>query len=1513
MSVSSLRATPHRRLAHPPRGTSVLLATALAVALVITLVGLAPSPAHANDGPNVLISELTNGGPGGNADNFIEIQNFGDEPADIDGWRLHRCTGVGNRNVAFHSGAPFDGLVLDPGETYMVANESSTVADLADAFATSSLANGGFGMVLVDDNRQVVDSVGVYAYPSESDCGEVSLPNDLNGRRAESWQRVDTTGDLHADFIKATRTPNAPNATEPVPGPDYGDVLISEVTNGGPAGNTDNFVELHNYGSEPVDIGGWLLYRCTGVGMAPSTVQVDVPAGTTIEPGEFFIFAHVNAAGIPDDVPQARYDVSSLANLGFGVQVEDADGVIRDSVGVFDTDFVHQPPTDAACTQGDALPNVLDFGWSDSFHRYQETHDNSQDFAIAPRSPGELTVPEPPEEPDPFEFGPVRISEIANGVVAEGQDNFFELANYGNEPVSLEGWQTYRCVNDGRRAAADLVPPLGDTVLEPGETFLAVQEGSPLHASGDYDVAYAAGFDTGGTGLMVLDTDDELVDSVGLYRVFSDVGEGGYSPCNMGLSTTDTLDVAAGYSYQRLQATGVNVDDFVAWPQTPGELTDDLRAPADFLPEELEPVDVDPNPHAGPAVLTAPAEGTEGVGDAVDLQVTGNHTTGGDQLVTVHGAPQLRINDAASTSHTGVSDQAPPSGRIPADEQTGRLPGGDDGPLVSESVDGFPFQRYEVALDEEPAATFEVTWTGRSVNTNELQLYVWSHTADEWELIDAAGGVRGGDITLIGEVSAQASVVDGRLDLLVQDGPPVGPAFSDEDAEPNGAFKDPAEYDFSMVHMTDTQFLSESYRNIYAELNRWIVTNAAARNIAYTLHTGDIIESWTRGTHPPSRAANEMEFASDVTEILEEAGHPHGILPGNHDNRWGRDNELFNTWFPTSRYADQPWFGGSWKPEEDPENKHSHYDVLEINGAEFLVVQIGYYGGDHAVEWANEVIAAYPEHNVIFATHEHIDTHGEHANPDDHRWTSEGQRFWDEIIVPNENVFLVLSGHFHGIATNVVTRDADGDGPVVVELLADYQNFRRDDRRDTGFLRLLQFDLDAKQMAVNAYSPVLDEYHSAPYDPDNRYGPEDDEFTIVDLNLNDRYDKRVEADAVGVQANGRIIDLIESLADGASTTVTWDGLASGTSYAWYADSLDTGTGTTARSTVATFSTIPAPGDDDDDGGDPGDDDGGDPGDDDDAGEPDPGDDGGDPGDDDGGDPVLTGLTRLAGAERIATAVTISQDRFDDEAADAVVLARADDYADALVGAPLTAAVNAPLLITWSDALVDDVRDEIARVLGGSGVVHLVGGSSALDDVVEAQLAELGYAAVRHSGATRVETAVAVAEAIGDVDHVLIATGADFPDALTAGAAAAANRGVVVLTPGDDPHERVDAYLATTDANVWAIGGPASRAYPDAVGVVGAAREETAVAVAEAFFDQPQVFGLARSDDFPDALAGGAHSGANGGPLLVTPTAFLSAAVTGWLADVGAVPAGFVYGGTAAIDDEVLHQIEEIEP
>jgi putative cell wall-binding protein len=285
-------------------------------------------------------------------------------------------------------------------------------------------------------------------------------------------------------------------------------------------------------------------------------------------------------------------------------------------------------------------------------------------------------------------------------------------------------------------------------------------------------------------------------------------------------------------------------------------------------------------------------------------------------------------------------------------------------------------------------------------------------------------------------------------------------------------------------------------------------------------------------------------------------------------------------------------------------------------------------------------------------------------------------------------------------------------------------------------------------------------------------------------------------------------------------------------------------------------------------------------------------------------------SRLFGATRQATAVAVSTSAFPAGSASAVVLARADDFADALAGGPLAAAKHAPLLLTSSGSLDAVASAEIQRVLPKGGTVYLLGGTSAISDAVAAAITALGDVPTRIAGTDRYGTAIAIAGAMGNPSTVFEASGINFPDALSAVPAAVANHGAILLTDGSAPAAATSAYLAAHATIRYAIGGPAAYADPSAIGVAGADRYATSNAVALAFFPDTAGVSVASAANFPDALAAGPVAGEADQPvLLVPPTGALPEPVTSYVTThAGTITSVQAFGGTSAIASAVLNEL-----
>lgn len=287
--------------------------------------------------------------------------------------------------------------------------------------------------------------------------------------------------------------------------------------------------------------------------------------------------------------------------------------------------------------------------------------------------------------------------------------------------------------------------------------------------------------------------------------------------------------------------------------------------------------------------------------------------------------------------------------------------------------------------------------------------------------------------------------------------------------------------------------------------------------------------------------------------------------------------------------------------------------------------------------------------------------------------------------------------------------------------------------------------------------------------------------------------------------------------------------------------------------------------------------------------------------------------RVAGADRIGTSVAASIDQFPAGSASSVVLARDDAYPDAMVAGPLARKNNGPVLLTASSSLSATTQAEIKRVLSStSDPIYLVGGEGAISPAVATQLTSAGYTNVKRlAGPTRYGTATAVADALGNPSTVFLATGEDFPDALSAGPAASTAGGAVLLTQGGSLGSVTSAYLsAHHPSTLFAIGGPACAADSTATCEMGANRYETSMKVAAKWFSSAQSLGIATGTAFPDALSAAPDMASRNGPiLLVPPTGTVPSAVTTQLAAYQAQqPQVRVFGGPGAVSDAIVNQV-----
>jgi putative cell wall-binding protein len=308
------------------------------------------------------------------------------------------------------------------------------------------------------------------------------------------------------------------------------------------------------------------------------------------------------------------------------------------------------------------------------------------------------------------------------------------------------------------------------------------------------------------------------------------------------------------------------------------------------------------------------------------------------------------------------------------------------------------------------------------------------------------------------------------------------------------------------------------------------------------------------------------------------------------------------------------------------------------------------------------------------------------------------------------------------------------------------------------------------------------------------------------------------------------------------------------------------------------------------------------------------------------------VRRVAGPDRIRTAVAVSQEAFPEPGmAAAVVIARADDYADALAGGPLAASVGGPVLLTSGRSLPGAVAEEVRRL--GVNRALILGGTAAVSERVADDLREVGAVPQRIPGADRYDTARLIAARLG-TDRVYLALGEHvdpgraWADAVAVSGLAAVQRRPILLTEPDRlpaPTRQALGELAVRDVVI--VGGVEAISRRVAAGLAGEQRAvervggrtryETSLALArrtaEAGAD-PATTWLVTGRSYADGIVTAPAAAATGGVMVLLDGRGLerSPATVSWLEDLSGAPALIrVVGGETAITPAALQQVTDL--
>ena len=216
--------------------------------------------------------------------------------------------------------------------------------------------------------------------------------------------------------------------------------------------------------------------------------------------------------------------------------------------------------------------------------------------------------------------------------------------------------------------------------------------------------------------------------------------------------------------------------------------------------------------------------------------------------------------------------------------------------------------------------------------------------------------------------------------------------------------------------------------------NQWLVSNRDQLDLRWVGHTGDIT-NW--GWLVPT----QYQVASNAMVPLENAGIPYSLAIGNHDTRavghngiagsrgYGgsayvnnpecverfspaecktwllvRHTEEFNDVFNASRYTNVAGAYESGKVD----NIFTTYDAGE---KQWMMLTLELWPRQEVIDWANSVVAAHPNHNVIVQTHSYLDGNGAISTSNGGYGATSPMHLFNTFISQHPNIKMVFSGH----------------------------------------------------------------------------------------------------------------------------------------------------------------------------------------------------------------------------------------------------------------------------------------------------------------------------------------------------------------------------------------------------------------------------------------------------------------------------------------------------------------------
>ena len=263
---------------------------------------------------------------------------------------------------------------------------------------------------------------------------------------------------------------------------------------------------------------------------------------------------------------------------------------------------------------------------------------------------------------------------------------------------------------------------------------------------------------------------------------------------------------------------------------------------------------------------------------------------------------------------------------------------------------------------------------------------------------------------------------------------------------------------FSIMQISDTQFLSSQYPNLYSSLTTWIANNVGTYNVKMVIHTGDLVDQYYDST--------QWQNANNAMSLLTSANVPYTWDAGNHDQN-GMDNpnsgwvgNQYSAFNPSTFSSQSYWVGSSIQGKNTAAK-------FSFNGYNFLVINLESEANDTALTWATNLLNTYSglNYNIIVATHAYLASPDLDFSTNDLPYSPTWEQNLQTLLNNYPNVFLTLNGH-----TSPKIDPINVHNQVNGRTQIEFDDQYNDNDQGACSTRIYTFDLNSQTVTTSTYS-----------------------------------------------------------------------------------------------------------------------------------------------------------------------------------------------------------------------------------------------------------------------------------------------------------------------------------------------------------------------------------------------------------------------------------------------------------